>query len=232
MSPSSRLVAKALFRFYRPVALWFLSVLTLGTAVAMTIVTRFTDPTFSLWLLVVASAVKYWTLIVGIMLVSMHLRQFVSNGVTRRDFVIGSGVFGLTIAVAFAIFVPLGHAVESALMVSIGGAPPGYPAFSFSTAISEFGQVLPTELAFLASGLAVAAGFYRYGGWPGILFLVPGLIPMGVAEGLIAVGDDGRLDTRLLPYAVVLLVSLVVSALVAVLYQRQMRDIPIRRAAG
>jgi hypothetical protein len=232
MSPSSRLVAKTLFRVYRPVAVWFLGAVTVLAGVGMTIVNHVADPPFSLWLLIVASAVKYWVLCLGILLVSMNLRQFVTNGVTRRDFVIGSGVFGLSIAVFFAILVPLGHGVENALLSISGGTPPGYPQLSASTALREFGYVLPSELAFLVSGLAVTAGFYRYGAWPGILLLIPSLIPMGVVEALLGVGERGELDTRFLSYAGALSAAVVVTALIVVLYHRVMRDVAIRRAAG
>jgi hypothetical protein len=232
MSPASRLVAKTLFRFYRPAFLWFVGILVVGTAVAMTVIDRLTTPTVSVWLLVAGSALKYWVLIVGIMLVTAHLRQFVINGITRRDVIAGAAVFGVTAAVTFAVLVPIGHGLERALLGLAGPVPAGYPAFSAGVALGEFGRFLPQELAFLVSGLAIAAGFYRYGGWPGILFLVPGALPVAVAEGLIGIDDQGQFQTRLLSYPVALLVLLVVTALVAVLYQRQMRDVAIRPAAG
>jgi hypothetical protein len=232
MSPSSRLVAKTLFRFYRPAFLWFIGFLVIGTAVAMSIVDRLTTPTVSIWLLVAGSALKYWVLIVGIMLVVTHLRQFVINGTTRRDLITGAAVFGVTVAIGFAILVPIGHGLERALLALSGPVPSGYPAFSAGIALSEFGRYLPQELAFLVSGLAIAAGFYRYGGWPGVLFLVPGVLPVVVAEGLVGFDENGHVQSRLLSYPVGLVVVLVVTALVAVLYQREMRDVPIRPVAG
>jgi hypothetical protein len=232
MSPSSRLVTRILFRIYRPVVLWLLCVMVVCAVVAMTVVTGFTDPPFSLWLLVVGLVAKYWLLVVGTMLVSMHLRQFVSNGVTRRDFIVGGAAFGLVVVVAFAALVPIGHGVEQALLSLGGSLSPDYPRFSAGTAVREFGNVLPGQLAFFGSGLAISAGFYRYGGWPGILFLVPGAIPLAIAEGLLGIDEKGHLETRLVPYGVALLVTLAATALVALLYYRATRDVAIRRAAG
>jgi hypothetical protein len=232
MSPQARLVAKTLFRFYRPAFLFFIGFLAVGTAVAMTIVDRLSTPTLSIWLLVAGSALKYWVLIVGIMLVVTHLRQFVINGITRRDLITGAAVFGVTAAIVFAVLLPIGHGLERALLGLAGPVPPEYPAFSAGVALGEFGRYLPQELAFLVSGLAIAAGFYRYGGWPGILIVVPGVLPAAVAEGLIGIDENGHAETRLVSYPVALLVLLVVTALVAVLYQREMRDVPIRPVAG
>jgi hypothetical protein len=232
MSPSSLLVAKTLFRFYRPAFIWFIGFLVVGTAVAMTIVDRLTTPTVSIWLLVAGSALKYWVLIVGIMVVVTHLRQFVINGITRRDVMAGGALFGGTVAVIFAALVPIGHGLERALLSLAGPVSPEYPAFSAGIALREFGHFVPQELAFLVAGLAIAAGFYRYGGWPGVLFLVPGALPVVVAEGLTGVDDEGQLQTRLLSTPVAVVVLLVVTALVAVLYQREIRDVPIRPVAG
>jgi hypothetical protein len=231
MSPSSRLVAKALFRPFWVMALLYTGGLAIGDAIAMTVITRVTDPPFSLWVMVFGTGARYWLLIMGILLVSMYLRPFVANGITRRDFMVGSAAAGATMAVVLALLVPAGHAVEWAVL-QIGGSPAEYPELTASLAGREFVHVLASGLAFLASGLAITAGFYRYGGWPGILFLIPGLVPMGIAESLLGLGDRGELDARFVSVAVALLAAFAAIALVALMYQRLMRDVPIRRAAG
>jgi hypothetical protein len=232
MSLSARRVTTILFRVYRPVLFWSLGVIVVACALLMAIISSFTAPQFSLWLLVFGSATDYWLLVVGVMLVSVHLRQFVSNGVTRRAFVGGAAAFGAALAVAFAVLVPLGHGVESASVHAAAAPGTDYPAFSGSIALREFGHALPGELAYLVSGLAIAAAFYRYGPWPGILLLLPGALPIAVTQGFLGADENGRVDTRVLPYAAAVLLSLAVTALVAALYQRQMRDVAIRRTAG
>jgi hypothetical protein len=228
---TSRLVAMTLLRFYRPILLWFVGTVALGDLIGMAIITRVTDPEFSLWVMVFGTGVKYWLLIVGVMVVSLHLRQFITNGITRRDFTIGAGVAGAILAVVLAALVPIGHAVEAAVL-HIGGAPAGYLDPAASLALHEFGYALVSGLAFLVSGLAVAAGFYRYGGWPGILVLVPALVPMGIAESLLGLGEKGDLDTRFVPFAVAALVTLGATAVIAVCYRLLTRDVAIRRTTG
>jgi hypothetical protein len=229
MNATSLLVTKTLFRVYRPVALWFVGFLVVGAAIAEAVITRFTEPGFSLWLLVAGTAPRYWLLVVGIMLVTMHLRQYISNGVTRRDFLAGAGVFGLILAVLFALWVPLGHGVESALLGLEGRLPAGYPAFTLSVALREFGYALPGSLAFLVAGVAISAGFYRYGPWAGFLVLLPGALPVVATAAFLGIDEQGDLAARFVPYAVALAVSLVVTALAAAVYHRTLRDVPIRR---
>jgi uncharacterized membrane protein len=79
-------VHAALFRVYRPIMLWFGLILVLVVTTGVVVISAFGNAGFSLWLLVVGSASKYWLLVVGIMLVSMQLKQFVANGVTRHEY--------------------------------------------------------------------------------------------------------------------------------------------------
>ena len=231
MIPQSRLVTRTLFRIYRPVVLWFLGMIVVGVAVANVVLTRFLDPGFSVWLFA-GSVGRYWLMVVGILLVSMHLRQFISNGVTRRDFLIGAAVFGLILAVFFAVLVPLGHGVESALLGLDGRRGVGYPPFSFAVAVGEFGYSLPGALAFGVSGIAVSAGFYRYGAWGGSLVMLPALLPIAASQAFLGIDDHGELSARFVPYLAALAISLAVTAMAAVLYHRTLRDVPIRRTAG
>ena len=228
---TSRLVAITVLRFYRPILLWFVGIVAVGDLIGLTIITRVTDPDFSLWVMVFGTGVRYWLLVVGVMVISLHLRQFITNGITRRDFTVGAGIAGAILALVLAALVPIGHAVEAAAL-HIGGARAGYLEPTASLALHEFGYSLVSGLAFLVSGMAVAAGFYRYGGWPGILVLVPALVPMGVAESLLGLGEKGVLDTRFVSFAVAALVTLGATAVIAVCYRLLTRDVAIRRTAG
>ncbi|RSM48533.1 hypothetical protein DMB66_46115 [Actinoplanes sp. ATCC 53533] len=230
MSPR-RLVALNLLRIYRPVALWFWATMIFCVGIGMTVVTMLTEPTFSLWLVIAGAAAKYWLGVVGVLLVSLHLRQFVANGVTRHDFLAGAAIAGVLVAVLFAAAVPLGHAGEQLLMSLGGPLPVGYPATSFGTALREFGHVLPAALAFLATGGAASAGFYRFGAWGGLALLPLAVLPVGAAEALLGVNEEGGFDVRFVPYAAAVLITLAVTALATLLYQRELRDVAIRRGA-
>jgi hypothetical protein len=226
MSPRL-LVAVNLLRIYRPIALWFLAIMVVGVAIGMTVVSRLTDPTFSLWLVMAGTAARYWLGVVGVLLISLNLRQFVANGITRHDFLAGAALFGLVAAVLFALAVPLGHGAEDLLL---GGGEPLYPATSLGTGLREFGHILPASLAFLVTGTAAAAGFYRYGAWGGLALLLPALLPVAAAEALLGVDEHGGFDARFLPYAPAALTVLAVTALGGLLVHLTLRDVAIRRA--
>ncbi|UQU66189.1 hypothetical protein COUCH_07860 [Couchioplanes caeruleus] len=224
------LVLSSFLRMYRPQMLWLAGFLIVGVGLADAVVVRFADPPFSLWMFVAGSAVKYWLGVVGVTLVAVHLRQFVAAGITRRDFIVGGLLFGVLLAVAFALLVPVGHGFEYALRGGADGVPAGYPHWSPSVAVSEFGHVLPSCLAYLVTGAAAGAGFYRFGAWGGLALLVPALVPVAAAEGLLGLGDNGEVLTRLVPYGVALAVSLLATVLGAVLYHRELRHTAIRSA--
>jgi hypothetical protein len=225
-------VAVNLTRIYRPVALWFWITMTVCVAIGMTAVTLNVDPTFSLWLLMVGSAVKWWLGVIGVLLVSMHLRQFVANGITRHDFLAGAAIFGLLTAVLFALAVPVGHGVEQLLMGLGGPLPAGYPTTSFGTGVRELGHVLPGSVAFLVTGAAAAAGFYRFGAWGGLALLPVAALPVAAAESLLGVDEHGGFDVRFVPYTVALLISLVAIVAGVLLYHRELRDVAIRRGTA
>ncbi|BCJ54652.1 hypothetical protein Asp14428_61270 [Actinoplanes sp. NBRC 14428] len=220
-------VLLTLLRMYRPIFLWFGATLVIGVGIADLVLGAVTEPAFSLWMFVAASAVKYWVLVIGVILVSTHLRQFVAAGVTRRALVTGGLIFGVLTSLAVAVLVPLGHGLEDALL---GEVAAGYPAWSPRLGLGEFGHVLPSCLAFFVSGAAVVAAFYRYGAWRGLPLLVPALLPALVTEGLLGLGGNGELLTRFLPYAAAVTVSVGLSLVGAMLYRRVMRDVTIRRS--
>jgi hypothetical protein len=229
MKPRAQ-VTSMLVRIYRPIALWFWATMILCVAVGGTVVNVVTDPGFSLWLMIAGSAAKYWLGVVGVLLVATNLRQFVANGITRRDFMAGAAVFGLISAVLFALMVPLGHGVEHLLLQTVGGTPaPGYPEISLAAGLREFGQVLPAHLAFLVTGGAASAGFYRFGAWGGLALLIPAALPVAAAEGLLGIDEHGHLGVRFLPLAAALLISLAVTAVAALLFRWELRNAAIRR---
>jgi hypothetical protein len=231
MSPR-RLVAANLIRIYRPIALWFWATMAVCVAIGMTVVTLNTNPSFSLWLVMAGSAAKWWLGVIGVLLVSVHLRQFVANGITRHDFLAGAAIFGLLTAVLFAVAVPLGHGVEQ-LLLSIGGPLPSrYPTTSLGTGLRELGYEVPGSVAFLVTGMAATAGFYRFGVWGGLALLPVAALPVAAVESLIGIDSSGGFEVRFVPYAVALIISLVAIAAGALLYQRELRDVPIPRGTA
>jgi hypothetical protein len=98
------------------------------------------------------------------------------------------------------------------------------------TALREFGQILPSALAFLVAGAAVTAGFYRFGAWGGLALLPAAVLPLAAAETLFGLDASLGFAVRFVPYAAAVLITLAVTALGVLLYQRVLRDVTIRPA--
>jgi hypothetical protein len=224
-------VSGALFRVYRPIIGWFAAIFVVAYLVAVSLVASNGDLTFSMWLVLAGSAAKYWLLVVGIILVVMQLRQFVVNGVTRHEFLTAVGVFGLVASVGFALAVVLGHGLENVVLEAVGKRGAGYPAINPGGMVRELGEVLPESLAYFISGAMIAAGFYRWRAWFGLLVMVGGAVPAAVADGLLGVNEWGD-NTARLPYAAALPISLAATVLVAVAFHRAISDVAIKRTAG
>lgn len=221
-------VTGALFRIYRPIAIPFAGLVVLAELIIVGLVSSTKDMGFSMWLTLAGSAAKYWLLVVGIMLVVMQLRQFVVNGVTRHEFLAGAGVFGLILAVGFALAVVLGHGLESVVLEALGKRAAGYPSAAPGALVREFGHILPETLAYLVSGAMIAAGFYRWRAWLGLVVMVGGAIPAAIADGLLGVDEFGGMGDRV-PYAAALVLSVVATAAVAVAFHRAISDVAIKR---
>ncbi|GIM95188.1 hypothetical protein [Paractinoplanes toevensis] len=222
----------ALFRIYRPIIIPFAAILlTADLLVTGVVVGGNGEIGFSMWLVLAGSAAKYWLLVVGIMLVVMQLRVFLANGRTRHEFLAGAGVFGLIASATFAAVVVLGHALEGAVLDAIGGRGDGYPVLSVGGLLGEFGQVFPETIAYLISGALISAGFYRWRPWIGLVVMIGGAVPAGVADSLLGIDEFGVVPAHL-PYAAALALSLAATALAALAFQRVIGDVAIRRTAG
>ena len=226
------LVAKTLARTYRPVVLWFLCTVTVVAVVTTVVAARVSDLGYSFWLVVLGHSTKWWLLVIGTLLIATHLKLYVANGITRRDFLLGSALFGAGTALAFALLIPIGHGVEHLVWTIAGTPPAGYPEFSAAEAVREFGHYLPIELGFLSSGAFIGAGFYRFHWWAGLLLILPGIMPAIAADALLGSVGAEPPGTHGLPYAGALAVSLVVTVLMAAMVGAAMRDVAIRRTAG
>lgn len=225
-------VTTSLFRFYRPIILWFLGLLTVVTAVVTAVAAAAGGEQESWWLVVFGQAVRWWLLVSGVMLVALHLRLYVTNGVTRRAFLSGAGAFGLVTALGFAGLLVLGRGVERVLWAAAGGVPAGHPPFTAGEVLTEVGIVLPGALAGLVTGALTAAVFYRFPPRTGLLLLVPALLPLIAAEVLLGLYTQVTPEARPLPGAAAVAVSLAVTAAGAWLIRRFLRDVAIRPAAG
>jgi hypothetical protein len=224
-------VSAALFRVYRPLLLIFSGLILATELVGVTIGVVNGRMNYSWWLVFTRPAFHYWLLVVGIVLVAMQLKQFMSNGRTRHEFVAGAARFVLTLSVGFAAAAALGHGLESLLVGAFDKRSPTYPVATVGQIISDFGHTLPGTLAYPLSGALIALGFYRYKPWVGVIVMVLGALPAVAADFFLHI--DGKSNvTHRGPYAVALLASLAVTVVAAAAFQRLMSDVPVRRTAG
>lgn len=224
-------VTAALFRLYRLIILAPVVIMLLIELVGVTAIVWAADLRFSLWVAIAGSMARYWSGIVGVMLISMNLRPFIAGGVTRREFTAGAAVFALIIAAGFGVVVTLGHWLEGLTAGALGERNPVYPLLSAGGLIGEFSRVAPQAAAWFVSGAVITVGFYRFRPWLGMLVLLLGVVPALATDALVGIDEGGR--TRdLLPYLPGLLISLTLIALAATAFRLLTRDVPIRRAAG
>jgi hypothetical protein len=227
------LVAKSLAKMYRPVGIAVWSIIVLIVVLTTAVLAVVYEVKYSLWLIIAGQVMKWWLLVFGVLAVATHLKLYVANGVTRRDFLAGAALFGGLTAALYAMIVVLGHGIERLVWTAFGTPPDTYPAFSALDALREFGHYLPGALGSLVTGALVAAGFYRFTWWIGLLLVIPGLLPLAVADGMFGLYAAVEAPApRLLPYPAAVAFSLTVTVIGALLLHRQMHDVAIRRTAG
>lgn len=218
-------VTRVLLDRHRTIVLWIAAITVVVVSIGLVAITRAGPMKFSFWLVMAGSIAKYWPLAVGITLVSMHFRLFVTNGVTRREFLVAVAVCGLIFAAGFGLAVTAGHAVESAVLGLADQRAAGYP----SPDAGEIGRVLPLSLGYFTTGVLISASFYRFGPLIGLALIIPSSLPGAVAEGLLDLDEFGN-GAGLLPYAPALAITLAVIALAGAATWAALRDVPIRRA--
>ncbi|XVU24364.1 hypothetical protein ACQPZJ_45255 [Actinoplanes sp. CA-054009] len=221
-----------LFRLYRFILIVFWAILLTVEVVAVIGINRVAgESRFSFWLVVAGSATKYWPLVAGIMVISLHLKLFVANGITRASFLGGLALFAAALTGLFAALVVAGHAVESALLGLLDLRGATYPVFSLAGAASEFGHLLPGAMAYMVTGMLVTVGFYRWNPWIGVPLILPSVIPLAVTDNLIRFDEFGETLHRL-PYGPALAVTLTVIVAGFLAVYAVIRDTPIRRTSG
>jgi hypothetical protein len=223
---------QALFRLYRPMMIWFGGALLTTEVIAVSAIMSLSGPLrFSYWLAMAGVVAKYWPLVLGGMLVMINLRQFLTSGVTRREFILAAAVIGVLVSAGIGCLVAVGHGVESAVLGLVDQRAANYPVLPLGEVLGEVGQVLPVSLAYLTTGALIAAGFHRFHPWVGVALIVPGAVPAAIADGLLGIDEFGVVTDRL-PYWAALIASVLAIAAAAAAFHRITRDIAIRPATG
>ncbi|OIJ18779.1 hypothetical protein BKP45_15525 [Anaerobacillus alkalidiazotrophicus] len=165
-------------------AIWFVGIVF----VVYLVVPRFVTDVASLhlhFLAFIFQPTKIFMLVIGILSCFAFLGYFVGNGITRKDYFIGSAVAAIGVALCimalasalqgvlhfvgiFTAYVPnTGHGdilgVESAWLV---------PFVVYSLSV----------VAYYVAGWLISIGFYRYGGFGGAITIISAIIYVGMTD--------------------------------------------------
>lgn len=179
--------------------LWLPFVWIAGTvvfAVVLFVVGRWGTVEDSLW-----PIGSYWQrylfFTAGVMTMTVFLRLFVRNGVTRGLTSSATTMAGAALAAFIGLWNVAGYSVE-ALIYRHEGWPQRLPTgrpFEWGDLPAVFVGAALVAAAYYVSGWIVAAGFVRHGGVGGMLRLIPGLLPAGVMELVISPDFGGAGST-------------------------------------
>jgi hypothetical protein len=144
-------------------------------------------------------APQFFLLCIGIMMVTNHLPVQIAHGITRSVVLRAGSLIALAVSASSAIIIQLGFLAERAVYNSLG-----LVQFTDSIDLVESpGRIIVSTaeftvlyLAYFIAGWAIAAGFYRLGGWYGTLLIAPAAVPALLADffhwnGGILVGSTG-----------------------------------------
>jgi hypothetical protein len=131
----------------------------------------------SAWSLAVNAAPGWFFFVIGILLAGTYLPVGIAHGITRRDFVISAGLFGLISAGLFELMKVIGLLLEALAYNIFGIMDKITEPFPWPTLGGALIDVLK-YLGFLSSGWLVALVFYRLRIWWALLLTPFATIPL------------------------------------------------------
>ncbi|MGC5617450.1 hypothetical protein [Georgenia sp. Z1491] len=190
--------AASMLSVHGVVGAWFWVGAVVLVTLATLVVDRFTTVRVSI--LQYASYAMLWFPFSIAVVVAAVLTVYVANGMTRRSFIRGALASSVVVALGYGLVMALLLLVEGWIYGALGWAhgAMGTDDDGIVEGIWESGLLAPwgvatlMVLAGLVSGLAVGAGYYRFGGLRGTVLLPFALLPVLGAQVLI---DLGRPDS-------------------------------------
>lgn len=228
----ARLIAVALLHKHRSVLLLVGTVLLIGAvaAVAADHDLGLERQVEDLWWAAAGIAVKFGSMVIGSTLVTVHLRPFVANGITRHAFVAGAAGFGLLVAAGSTALVAAGVVLQTVTRGILGLDSAG--RMSGDDLAVWCGHALPLVLAYLVSGLLFGAARHQGGLWAALGLAVLALAPILFAEALLPTDDATNSEGSPLGYAFASAICLVVTGLGFVVARRVIGAVAIPRTVG
>ncbi|MBU9711651.1 hypothetical protein [Evansella tamaricis] len=178
-------IAKDLFFIQIKWALWFIPIVF---AVYL-IVPHFVKDVAELnlhFLSFIYQPTKIFMLVIGIITSLYYLPYFVSNGITRKDYFYGAAIGSATVAFGIMFL----SAILAGILELIGA----FSNYQPSTSTMEFLQstssiwIIPIlvysfiSIGYYISGWMIALGFYRFGGWGGMGFILVAILYINLTD--------------------------------------------------
>ncbi len=144
----------------------------------------------SAWQTAGTQAPMWFLFVMGTMIGSAGLPVIVANGITRREYAAGVGIFALGSSVLFGLLTLVGQGVEILVyradgIMDVLTAP--YPMPTPAT----LAQGVLARLAFMLTGCVIALSFYRMRVWWAILLAPVAMFPVAAALDIAYTGGKG-----------------------------------------
>ncbi|MGH1565665.1 hypothetical protein [Mumia sp. DW29H23] len=173
--------------------------------------------------------------VMGIIMPLGTLPLHLAGGGTRRSLFRGTVAAAVGIGVSFGLAGALGMLVEHLVFNALDWSSAVVDAGLYDSSGDFFAIWLSwslSSIAYFLGGAAIALGYYRWGGVLGTvqLFVVLALVIGGeiaLGGGLYSAGVE-HLTGGAVAAPLAVLISLVTSALVALVLQRTLRDVPLK----
>jgi hypothetical protein len=136
----------------------------------------------SAWTMTVEVAPQWFIFAMGVVAATVHLPIAIAHGVTRREFVLGAGVFALATVVLFQAMEILGLLVEVMVYESRGLMEQITEPYPWPTPRGILTD-LAYGLGFMLSGWLIGLAFYRLKAWWALLLTPLALLPVTSGMG-------------------------------------------------
>lgn len=229
-------VATDLFAIQMNWALWFVGIVFIVYLVLPIFITDVESLNLAFPAFIFQST-KIFMLVIGILSCFSFLAYFVGNGITRKEYYIGSAVSAFGIAAGILIIATVLQGVL--LLVGTFTAYTPNTGHGMDWNVSSVWLIpmviyIMSTLAFYVSGWLISIGFYRYGGFGGFLAIIGAIIYVSLSD----LGSGGGHSIQLfgfirfttpelgLPYAIMLTTVLLVAGLY--LLRQLTKRVPIK----
>ncbi|TSB44913.1 hypothetical protein [Alkalicoccobacillus porphyridii] len=214
MKKKEQVVFKHIFNDYMTWSIWFLSIMVLVHIISVTAISYFGIESISWSILgTISQAAPIFLLILGIMNMGGILAYLTSNGVTRRDYFVGTSKAAVFISFILAVVAVLLLLIETMIFTMFGWQL--IESITVSGLFITFISLVLRLTLFFFIGWLISAGFYKYPWLIGMLFIVIGVFLVSVSD--FVWGDQGNrtfefLPERDLPMLVAIIVSFILIA--------------------